>query len=170
MLQSFNVTTIHQQDKLEPYNLLICNIYKGKTNQKDLVTILQAKSVCHKDLNFCEQRALAIYLFSHFCIHDEEFDLSKNSNLMKVQTTVSVKNIAKQFEKSRKTPMTSGLYYEKLAFIFNFFGYNVSHVIHFGRSCAPVLLEFAEVLTQTIEQLDNWNTTVYHQSYFLNLP
>ena len=66
--------------------------------------------------------------------------------------------------------MTSGSYYEKLAFIFEFFGYNVSHVIHFGRSCAPVLLEFAEVLTQAIEALGNWNTTVYNQSYSLNLP
>ena len=134
------------------------------------MTILQTKSICHKDPNFCEQGALAIYLFSQFCVHDEEFNLSKNSNWIKVQTTVSVKNSAKQFKKSRKTPMTSGSYYEKLAYIFDFFGYNVSHVIHFGRSCAPVLLEFAEVLTQTIEQLGNWNTTVYHQSYFLNLP
>ena len=114
------------------------------------MTILQTKSICHKDPNFCEQGALAIYLFSQFCVHDEEFNLSKNSNWIKVQTTVSVKNSAKQFKKSRKAPMTSGSYYEKLAFIFDFFRYNVSHVIHFGRSCAPVLLEFAEVLTQAI--------------------
>ena len=41
---------------------------------------------------------------------------------------------------------------------------------HFGRSCAPVLLEFAEVLKLAIEQLGSWNTTVYNQSYSLNLP
>ena len=94
MLQSFDVATISPQDELEPYSLLIRNIYKGKTNQEDSVTILQAKSIGHKDPNFCEQGALAIYLFARFCVHDEEFDLSKNSNWMKVRTTVSVKNSA----------------------------------------------------------------------------
>ena len=34
MLQAFKVATMHQQDELEPYTLLICNIYKGKKSQQ----------------------------------------------------------------------------------------------------------------------------------------
>jgi len=169
MLQSFDVFEHHLPGELEPYSILLRNIYKGKTNQNDSATVLQAKSIRHKDVTFCEQGALAIYLFCRFKIHNEEFDLSNNS-WRKVRTTVAVNNSKKQFEASRFKCMGEGTYYEKLSLVFQQFGHHVSHVVHFGRSCSPVLLEFAEVLVQLIEQLGGWNMNVYNKSYSLNLP
>jgi hypothetical protein len=170
MLQAFEVVEHVMKDELDPYTILVRNIYKGKTNQNDSVTVLQAKSIRHRDPKFCEQGALAAYLFARFRVHDEEFDLSHNSNWLKVRTIVAVNNNKKQFEAARFRPISSTSYYQKLATVFQHFGYHVSHVIHFGRSCAPVLLEFAEVMTALIEQLGNWQHTTYNKSYSLNLP
>lgn len=111
-----------------------------------------------------------MYLFARFRVHDEDFDLSSNSNWLKVRTTVSVNNSKKQFMRSRSIPMSASSYYDKLEMVFQHFGYNVSHVVHFGRSCAPVLLEFAEVLVTLIEQLGNWRHTTYNKAYSLNMP
>ena len=170
MLQAYEIVRKKLDDELEEYSILVRNIYKGKTNQNDSATVLQAKSIRHLDPKFCEQGALAIYLFARFRVHDEEFDLSNNSNWLKVRTTVALNNNKKQFEKSRFQPMSQSTYYDKLAIIFQHFGYHVTHVVHFGRSCAPVLLEFAEVMTVLIEQLGNWQHTTYNKSYSLNLP
>jgi hypothetical protein len=170
MLQAFEIAKIHLKGELEPYSILVRNIYKGKTNQNHSATVIQAKSIRHRDPKFCEQGALALYLFARFQVHDEEFDLSDNTKWLKVRTTVAVNNNKKQFASSRFRPMSPSTYYDKLAQVFQLFGYNVSHVIHFGRSCTPVLLEFAEVLTSLIEQLGNWQHTTYSKSYSLNLP
>ena len=170
MLQAFEIVEYQMADELQPYHILVRNIYKGKTNQEDSATVLQAKSIRHRDPKFCEQGALAIFLFARFRVHDEEFDLDHNSKWLKVRVTVPVNNNKKQFDVSRCSLMTPGPYYEKLNKVFHYFGYNTSHVIHFGRSCAPVLLEFAEVMTSSIEQLGNWRHDTYNKSYSLNLP
>ena len=170
MLQAFDVAEIPLSDELEPHKLLTRNICKGKINQGDSATTIQAKSMRHRDPKFCEQGALAMCLFARFRIHDEEFDLSDNCNWLKVRTTVAVDNNARQFDKSRFKCMTAGTHCDKLAIMFQHFGHNISHVMHFGRSCAPVLLEFAEVMTALIEQLGNWRHTVCDKWCSLNLP
>ena len=170
MLQSFEVARISLRDELQKCEVLSRCIYKGKTNQENSKTILQAKSIRHKHAHLCEQGALAMYLFCRFRIHEEEFDLSDNKKWMKVKTTVAVNNNRKQFSKSRFRKMGEGTYYRKLETVFKFFGYAVSHVVHFGRSCAPVLLEFAEVVIAEIAELGCWDMKTYHKAYSLNLP
>lgn len=171
MLSSFDVADIELPGELENYSLLMRNIYKGKTNQEDSKTILTAKSIRHKNVFLCEQGALAIYLFTRFRIHDEDFNLLSNESYGKVRATVAVNhNTQKQFYKARVKCMGAGTYYAKLCDAFAYFGFNVSHVIHFGRACTPVLLEFASVLIEQIEMLGDWNQDKYRKSYSLNLP
>lgn len=170
MLQTFEVAVVTLNDELQTYPILTRNIYKGKTNQEHSKTIIQAKSIRHKNVNCCEQGALAMYLFARFKAHDEDFDLSHNSNWMKIKTTVPVNNSKKQFTKTRFQRMSPSSYYSKIEKVFKYFGYSVSHVVHFGRSCTPVLLEFAEVMVEQIGQLGSWDFRTYHKAYSLNLP
>ena len=171
MLQGFEVADVDAPNELETYWILTRNIYKGKTNQALSRTVLQAKSVRHKDPKLCEQGALAMYLFARFHVHDEDFDLlDKSNDWMKIKTTVPLNNSRKQFMNSRKKSMSEGSYYTKMECCFRHFGYNVSHVIHFGRSCTPVLLEFAEVLVEYIKMLGEWDKKTYEKSYSTGIP
>lgn len=49
-------------------------------------------------------------------------------------------------------------------------GYHASHTVHFGRSCLPVLLEFAEVMSELITILGNWGLEVYEKHYGMKKP
>ena len=122
MLQAFDVAEIPLSDELEPRKVLMRNIHKGKANQGDSVTAIQAKSVCHRNPEFCEQGALAICLFACFRAHGEQFNLSNNSNWLKVCTAVVVDNDARQFDKSCFKCMTAGAHCNKLAITFRHFG------------------------------------------------
>ena len=171
MLSSFEVVTHHLRDELEPYQILVRNIYKGKNNQEDSATILQAKSIRHKLPQMCEQGALAIYLFVRFYVMEEEFDFSQNKFWQKVRTTPSLNMSRKKFkEEGRHNKMKSSTYYAKLDKVFEHFGFNHYHVLHFGRSCQPVLQELEGVLIAVIEQLGMWNVQVCQKHYSLNLP
>ena len=171
MLSAFNTVQLKLDQELEPYSILVCNIYAGKNNQEDSQTILQHKSIRHKDPKLCEQGGLAIYLFCRFYVTDEEFELDKLRNWKKVRTTVGVNQVRReQFLKKRFDKMSDSTYYDKISHVFEQIGSNASHVLHFGRSCIPVLLELAEVMTSSIDVLANWNFEVYNQHYSLNLP
>ena len=170
MISSFDIVHREVIDELEPYPILIRNIYKGKNNQDDSNTILQAKSIRHKQPHLCEQGALAIYLFARFYAFDEDFDLcSDQANAwFKIRTAPALNMSREKYYSSRFNKMRSVTYYTKLCQIFAFLGYNQSHVLHFGRSCQPVLLELAEVMTAVIELHGGWDPKVYNKHYSLN--
>lgn len=170
MLSAFEFANLHQPDELEPYPVLFRNLYAGKNHQEDSATIMQAKSFRHKDPKLCEQGALAIYLFVRFYLNDEDFDLTNNQAWNKVRTAVNLNNTPDQFKSSRFKKMKDTHYYDKIGGIFQHFGYNNSHVVHFGRSCLPVLLEVSEVMVAPISQIGGWNYEVYNKHYSLNLP
>ena len=170
MLQGMEFVKHQLQGETEPCDTLMRNVCKGKTNQENQQTILQAKSIRHKHAHLCEQGALAMCLFARFRVHDEEFDLSDNKKWMQVKTTVSLNNSKQQFEVSRTKKMCEGPFHSKLDTVFQSFGFNMSHVVHFGRSCSPVLLEFASVVITAIETLGNWCQNTCNKSHSLNLP
>ena len=169
-LSAFEFLEVKLKGELKPYPVLIRNIYHGKNNQEDSATILQAKSIRHKDVELCEQGALAMYLFCRFHVHQEEFDLSNTKSWGNVRTTVALNVSSQKFQSTRFSKMRSSTYYEKMTTVFAAHGKNASHVLHFGRSCMPVLLELAEVMTSVIEQLGNWEMDQFLKHYSLNMP
>ena len=174
-LSEFQVLNTYQMEgELAPYPILFRNINIGKVNQGNTNIIIQAKSIRHKDPKLCEQGALAIYLFTRFYVTNEDFDLSDKAAWFNVHTAVPIGDVRRkrteaQFDKARKKPMTPSAFYEKLADVFWYYQYKVAHVLHFGRSCAPVLLEFAGVLTTVIKELGNWDLKVYDKHYSLSM-
>ena len=169
-LSAFEFAEVKLKGELKPYPLLVRNIYKGKTNQEDSATILQAKSIRHKDPKFCEQGALAMCLFCRFHLHKEEFDLTNTKSWGNVRTTPTLNVSSERFSSSRCQKMKSNTYYDKITTIFNAHGKDASHVLHFGRSCMPVLLELAEVMTSVIQQLGGWEMDQFLKHYSLNIP
>ena len=49
-------------------------------------------------------------------------------------------------------------------------GHHASHTNHFGHSCAPVLLEFAEVMGELIKILGNWGLEVCEKHHGMKMP
>ena len=129
MLQAFEVATIHQQEESEPYMLLIWNIYKGKTNQKDLVTILQAKSIYHKHPKILKARCLGNLLFTRFCVHDKECDLSKTVTGWRSEPLYLWRTVP--YQTIWKIMKDSNVILHKTCLVFEHFRYSVSHIIHF---------------------------------------
>ena len=169
-LSAFDFAEVKLKGELKAYPLLIRNIYHGKINQEDSATILQAKSIRHKNPKLCEQGALAMYLFCRFHLHQEEFDLSDTKSWGNVRTAVALNVSSEAFKSSRIKKMRSNTYYEKITKVFAAHGKNASHVLHFGRSCLPVLLELAEVMTEVIQQLGGWEMDQFLKHYSLNMP
>ena len=129
MLSSFEIVEKHLEDELEPCSVLVHNIHKGKTNQNDSATVLQAKSIHHRDPKFCKQGALAAYLFARACVHDEEFDLTNNAGWFKVRTAVAVNNSKKQFAAADFWPMLASAHCTKLETKFQHLNCHVSFIL-----------------------------------------
>ena len=126
MLSSFEIVEKLLEDELEPHSVLVHDIHKGKTNQNDSATVLQAKFIRHCDPKFCEQGALSTCPFARFCVHDEEFDLTNNAGWFKVRTAVAVNNSKKQFAAARFRPMSASAHHDTLATVCQHFNCYVS--------------------------------------------
>ena len=170
-LSNFQILHFQMNQEADPYSILFRNINVGKTAKadSDKRDIIQAKSIRHKDPQKCEQGALAFYLFSRFRLTDEDFDLNSNQAWFDVHTSIAlgdgkVKSM-EECHKRRFFSMGISAFSSSIKAAFKYFGYTVYHVAHFGRSCAPVLLEFAEVMTSFIKELGNWDMNVFERSY-----
>ena len=170
-LSNFQFLQFHMKDEVDPYTILFRNINVGKTAaaDSDKRVIIQAKSLRHKNVEKCEQGALAVSLFTRFRVTDEEFDLTDNEQWYNIHTSVAigdgkVKDLEKAKERSELDMGRSG-FYASIKKAFLKFGHCVAHVNHFGRSCSPVVLEFAEVMTCYIKELGNWDMNVFERHY-----
>ena len=171
-LSNFQVLHVHLPDEIDGYSILFRNISVVKNDQADSGkrVVIQAKSIRHKDVTRCEQGSLAIYLFVRYYCTDEDFDLSDNKAWYHIRTAVPVGNSGqgtreKYSEVTRMKNMGSSTYTRQMELAFEALGHKPSHTAHFGRSCAPVLLEFAEVLTSVIKELGNWSLDVFEKHY-----
>ena len=123
----------------------------------------------------CEQGALSFYLHVRFLVTDEPFDFSDNKNWHHIRVAVGIGNpnsgsSEKYVEKGRIKNMGSSTFRKAMDAAFEACGYHASHTNHFGRSCAPVLLEFAEVMGELIKILGNWGLEVYEKHYGMKMP
>ena len=176
-LSNFQFVSIKLPDEIDPYPTLFRNIKVCKNLQQDSgkkITV-QAKSFRHRDVTRCEQGALAFYLFMRFMITNESFDFSDNKKWHHTRTCVAIGNPnAGNQEKfmtiGRNKSMGSSTFRRAMEGAFEACGYHPSHTVHFGRSCAPVLLEFAEVMGELIKVLGNWGLEVYEKHYGMKMP
>ena len=164
-LSDFQFIEYHAKDEVDPYRIVFRNITVAKNQRNDANsgkrTILQAKSLRHKNPELCEQGALAFYLLCRSLVNEEMFDFSDNNNWYHIHTSVAIGT----GRSNPKKAMAGSTYSKELKLAFAFHKYKPSHIKHFGRSAGPILLEFEEVLPAYIKELGNWLLGVFEAHY-----
>lgn len=166
-LSDYYLIRYHATQEPQEYTMLLSTIYVGKTNGENKGKALSRKSFRHKDPVKCGHGALALYLYARFLCHEEEFDLTNNKQWFNIKCCVA-------HDQSRtyqnEVPITYQTFYTAMKDAYKDIGENPRHVVHFGRSEGPSLLELEEVEPNFIKLLGNWDLKVFEQHYSARMP
>lgn len=176
LLSDIQYKLIPLKGELEDYPTLVRTIPLSKTHGSDTAEMLQAKSFRHKQVQFCEHGALAMYLFARFNCTNEDLDFSSNRHWYNITTLVGLGNrtdeyfASDKYEAHRREGIQGKSYYTKIRTIMKKFGMDSSHAEHFGRAFLPVALELGEVMLTEISDLGYWSRGTLLNNYALNMP
>ena len=157
-----------QQKEPHPYHIGIQRVSMGKTNREK---VLYGRAMRHREVELSSIGALGLYLMTRFEVTNEikSIDFSKNSTWFNRKLLKAMTCGADSTDPNEE-PMSPSQYTKKMKNTCKSCNIESNTWLHFGRKCAPALMDLEEVNKMDKRALGNWITDVFGEFYSSKLP
>jgi hypothetical protein len=156
--------TMQGENDPHPLELLILKIATGKTN-KNLT--LYGRCMRCADVRMCAFGAFGFYLMYRF---EQTHEMDVPPDFLDNAAWFDVKLLTDMRSHDNTKAVTDQTYQDSIKVICRDLGIATNHYLHLGRVMGAVELEQAEVESEAIRQLGNWDPKIQETRYSSKIP